>query len=330
MKRCVRCILPTTFPGISFDEHGLCNYCRRYKGNEAHDETKKKYENKFLELKDSLPRNTTYDLIMAYSGGKDSTYTLDIFINRYKLRVLALTLDNAFISEKSFQNMRKVCEKLGVDHQIIRPNPKMLGNIFKTAAQKELFSPKTLERASTICTCCIGFVKSIILRTAIEKDIPFAGFGWSPGQAPVQASVMKTNASLMQTTQKAIYDPLHRIAGDEVNPYFLFDEHFQQKEKFPWNIHPLAFLNYDEENIIARIKELGWEMPEDTDANSTNCLLNAFANQVHKNRYDFHPYVWELANMVRNGSMERAYAINKIEAPENEVFVNYARKKLDL
>ncbi len=134
----------------------------------------------------------------------------------------------------------------------------------------------------------------------------------------------------MQTTQKAIYDPLHKIAGDEVNPYFLFEEHFKQKEKFPWNIHPLAFLDYDEESIIARIKELGWEMPEDTDANSTNCLLNAFANQVHKKRYDFHPYVWELANMVRNGSMERDYAINKIEAPENEVFVNYARKILDI
>jgi tRNA(Ile)-lysidine synthase TilS/MesJ len=267
---------------------------------------------------------------MAYSGGKDSTYTLDIFINRYKLRVLALTLDNTFISEKSFQNMRKVCENLGVDHQIIRPNPKMLGRIFKTAAKKELFSSKTLERASTICTCCIGFVKSSILRTAIEKDIPFSGFGWSPGQAPVQASVMKTNASLMQATQKAIYDPLHKIAGDEVNPYFLFDEHFHQKERFPWNVHPLAFLNYDEENIIARIKELGWEKPDDTDANSTNCLLNAFANQVHKDRYDFHPYVWELANMVRNGSMERSYAINKIETPENEIFVNYARKKLDL
>jgi tRNA(Ile)-lysidine synthase TilS/MesJ len=330
MKRCVRCILPTTFPGISFDEQGLCNYCRRYKGDKVHDEIKKKYENKFIELKDSLSRNTTYDLIMAYSGGKDSTYTLDIFINRYKLRVLALTLDNTFISEKSFQNMRKVCENLDVDHQIIRPNPKMLGKIFKTAAEKELFSPKTLERASTICTCCIGFVKSSILRTAIEKDIPFAGFGWSPGQAPVQASVMKTNASLMQTTQKAIYDPLYKIAGSEINPYFLFDEHFHQKERFPWNIHPLAFLNYDEENIIARIKDLGWEMPEDTDANSTNCLLNAFANKVHKDRYDFHPYVWELANMVRNGSMERAYAITKIETPENETFVNYARNKLDI
>jgi hypothetical protein len=129
----------------------------------------------------------------------------------------------------------------------------------------------------------------------------------------------------MQTTQKAIYDPLHKVAGDEINPYFLFDEHFHQKERFPWNIHPLAFLNYDEENIIARIKELGWEKPEDTDANSTNCLLNAFANQVHKDRYRFHPYVWELANMVRGGSMTRNFAITKIESPESPEMVSYAR-----
>lgn len=30
LKRCTRCILPETFPGIEFDEDGVCNYCRDY------------------------------------------------------------------------------------------------------------------------------------------------------------------------------------------------------------------------------------------------------------------------------------------------------------
>ena len=30
MKRCTKCILPETFPGIEFDEEGECNYCRDY------------------------------------------------------------------------------------------------------------------------------------------------------------------------------------------------------------------------------------------------------------------------------------------------------------
>ena len=330
MKLCTKCILPETFPGISFNNEGLCNYCQRYKEDAVLGEKKKNYEKKFQELIAARRAEASYDLIMAYSGGKDSTYTLDIFVNRYKLNVLALTFDNSFISGKSFENIRNICAALGVDHYAIRPNPAMLHAIFKTAARDELFSQKTLERASTICTCCIGFVKSIVLRTAIEKRIPFVGFGWSPGQAPVEASVMKTNPELMRKTQKAIYDPLYTIAGNAINPYFLSEQHFNELQHFPWNIHPLAFLDYDEERIIQRIKELGWEKPRDTDANSTNCLLNALANQIHKERYKFHPYAWELANIIRCGSMTRQFAIEKINEPENTDMVLLAKKRLGL
>ena len=30
MKRCKKCVLPETFPGIEFDENGECNYCIKY------------------------------------------------------------------------------------------------------------------------------------------------------------------------------------------------------------------------------------------------------------------------------------------------------------
>ncbi|MBE0616969.1 MAG: hypothetical protein IH608_03435 [Proteobacteria bacterium] len=329
-RRCVRCVLPATFPGISFDAEGVCNHCRSYRGDKANEELKHKYEQKFLGLLAEHRRDATYDVLMAYSGGKDSTYTLDVFVNRYKLRVLALTFDNTFISERSFLNMRQVCDALGADHLIVRPSGSLLRKIFRTAAEKELYSPKTLERASTICTSCIGMVKAIILRTAIEKEIPFVGFGWSPGQAPVNASVMKTNAAMAKATQKTIHEPLRGIAGPAVDPYFVTDEQFASPDKFPWNVHPLAFLDYNEERIIARNRELGWEKPEDTDANSTNCLLNAFANQVHKERYGFHPYAWEIANMVRSGAMSREEGLAKVETPECVEMVDYAKEGLGL
>lgn len=290
---------------------------------------KKKYAQKFSRLLKSERNKATYDLVMAYSGGKDSTYTLDIFVNRYGLRVLALTFDNTFISKQAFLNMTQVCDTLGVDHLILRPMRDMLRQIFRVAAKDELYSPKTLERASTICTSCIGLVKAITLRTAIEKDIPFVGFGWSPGQAPVQASVMKTNPLLMQETQKAIHGPLHKIVGDTINPYFVTAEQFSTPEKFPWNIHPLAFLDYNEEKIIERNNQIGWRKPADTDPNSTNCLLNAFANQVHLQKYAFHPYVWEIANMVRDGAMSPKKGIEKIYLqPEDQKMVDYVRHEL--
>ncbi|MBU1057112.1 MAG: hypothetical protein KJ804_02170 [Proteobacteria bacterium] len=325
---CQQCILPSTFPGISFNEKGVCNHCQRYKGEDATVALQEKYEQKFLKLLEERKTKSSYDVIVAYSGGKDSTYTLDVFVNRYQLRVLALTFDNTFISPKALVNIGKVCGSLGVDSLIIKPAPQVLRKIFRTAATQELYSAKTLERASTICTSCIGMVKGIVLRTALEKHIPFVGFGWSPGQAPVQSSVMRTNPALMQGTQKAILKPLLEIAGDAVLPYFVTEEQFTQKELFPWNIHPLAFLHYDEQDITERISQFGWERPNDTDPNSSNCTLNAFANQVHRKRYDFHPYVWEIANMVRTGVLSREEGIEKIEPPEDIKMVAYSQKEL--
>jgi len=329
MKICNSCILPETFPGISFDEQGVCNYCRSYKPETVSFEVKKQYEDKFVALASEHRSPKGYDVLMAYSGGKDSTYTLDLFTNRYRLKVLALTFDNTFISERSFVNMNSVTEALGVDHLIIRPSPGTLRKIFRAAAERELYSHKAMERASTICTSCIGLVKAVILRTALEKKIPFVGFGWSPGQAPLQAAVMRTNPGMLKMTQKAILGPLSSVVGGEsLAQYFVTEEQCANAEIFPWNIHPLAFLEYDEEKIIARNRELGWEKPQDTDANSTNCMLNAYANEVHVNRYGFHPYVWEIANMVRSGAMARAKGLEKFESGENSALVNYAKERL--
>lgn len=331
MTTCTRCILTEGFPGISFDEQGVCNFCRSYKPETVNAEAKRKYEEKFLSLVKERRSRSGYDVLMAYSGGKDSTYTLDLFVNKYGLKVLALTFDNTFISERSFVNMRNVTAALGVDHLIIRPNPQTLNTIFRTAAKQELYSHKAMERASTICTSCIGLVKAVILRTALEKDIPFVGFGWSPGQAPIQASVMRTNPGLTRATQKTITEPLTNVVGSAeiLSQYFVTDQQFDNAERFPWNIHPLAFLEYNEEKMMVRNKELGWEKPLDTDPNSSNCLLNAYANQVHHDRYGFHPYAWEIANMVRSGVMTRAKGMEKFESGENPDLVKYAQDRLE-
>lgn len=330
LKICTNCILPETFPGIAFNEKGVCIHCQKYRGEKATAAIRKQYEDKFLALLQVHRPQASYDVLMAYSGGKDSTYTLDLFVNRYKLKVLALTFDNSFVSPQSFANMTTVCDRLGADHLIIRPNRQLLHTIFRAASREELYAAKTIERASTICTSCIGLVKSIVLRTALEKEIPFVGFGWSPGQAPIQSSVMRTNAALMKMTQKSIYDPLHRIVGDAINPYFVTEEQFRQPDKFPWNIHPLAFLPYNEGDIIQRNNAMGWQKPNDTDPNSTNCLLNAFANHVHREKYGFHPYVWEIANMVRAGVLDRREGMEKIYPPENGAMVSLARNQLGL
>jgi tRNA(Ile)-lysidine synthase TilS/MesJ len=48
---------------------------------------------------------------IASSGGKDGKYKLDVFVNRYNLRVVALSFDNAFISSKALVNISNAAGK---------------------------------------------------------------------------------------------------------------------------------------------------------------------------------------------------------------------------
>lgn len=129
-------------------------------------------------------------------------------------------------------------------------------------------------------------------------------------------------------TQKVVYEPLHKIVGDSIRPYFLEERHFNSGKEFPYNIHPVAFLEYNEEKIYARMKELGWEKPGDTDPNSTNCLLDAFANQVHERSYGYNPYVSDIAKMVREGVMTREEGLKRFDEEVPPSVVDLVKAKL--
>jgi len=328
LRVCAKCVLPETFPGIRFNKEGVCNSCLDFKGVESSQAKKAEYRGKFEALVKEYKGSGTYDVLMCYSGGKDSTHTLAVLKEEYNLNILAVSLDNGFLSDQAFKNIPTVVEKLGVDHIFFKPRFDMLAKIFCYCAKNDIYSRKALERASVICTSCMGIVKYSTLRIALEKDIPFVAYGWSPGQAPVTSSLIKNNPQMVKIMQNALYDPLYQIVGSEIRPYFLEDKHFGGSYRFPYYIHPLAFLDYREEVIYQNISRLGWKKPEDVDANSTNCRLNSFANVVHKQRLGFHPYAFELANLVREGYIDRNTALRRLNQQENPNIVSMVKEKL--
>ena len=330
---CKRCILPVTFPGIKFDDQGICNYCRREESKAAKAPDKKeKYRKRLDQLVNDVKGTApVYDAVMAYSGGKDSSYALKLLKERYDLRVIALTFDNHFVSPVAMENIKKITDSLGIDHISYRLPWPFIKELFTLTAREDIFSAPTLLRASSICTACIGIVKSLVLKTALEMSIPLVAFGWSPGQAPIQSAILKTNSALIRQNQSALSNAFPAEIKRRMDQYLVPDSYYEKyKNSFPYNIHPLAFFHYDEEHIKNELVNMGWEVPMDTDTNSSNCLLNAFANHCHLERHKFHPYVWEIANMVRQGVVNRDQGIEKIYSEQNSDMVNYAKERLDI
>ncbi|HDZ24168.1 MAG TPA: hypothetical protein ENH70_06480 [Desulfobacteraceae bacterium] len=336
MKLCTSCVLPETFPGIVFDKAGVCNYCRKslVRKNSSTD-LKKKYSDRFLALiaeirEDDRYSQRPYDVIAAYSGGKDSSFTLRVLAIDFQLKVLAMTFNNSFLAPRALENIKNVCTSLKIDHMMVSPSRGILSRAFRNSINADCYPPKALQRASTICNTCMDLIKSLILKTAIEMGIPLISYGWSPGQIPVQSSVMRFNLSMLKQTQGAMKRCVLKIMGEEALPFLLQKRHLDLFSGNTYNISPLAFLEYDERVILNEIGSLGWESPGDTDANSTNCLLNAFANKAHQERFGFHPYAFEIAGLVRGGYMSRETGLKRLSMPVDSGSLKAVSEKLGL
>jgi glutamine---fructose-6-phosphate transaminase (isomerizing) len=114
LVRCTKCVLPETFPFITFDEHGVCNYCRAYKHRPVHGE-------KALRKKVARYRGTDGkpDCLVAISGGRDSCYGLHYIKRVLKMNPIAYTYDWGMVTDLARRNISRMCGELGVEHIII-------------------------------------------------------------------------------------------------------------------------------------------------------------------------------------------------------------------
>ncbi len=328
MRYCKRCVLPETFPGADLDEEGICRYCRNEPQPETTAAARAQLRARFDALVDEIRPTPGYHALMSWSGGKDSTYTLWLLKARYNLRVTAFTFDNGFISDVAFRNMRTVAEALKIDHTVIKPDFALLRRLFVASLDGGLYTPRALERASGICLTCMSIAKGLSLRLALSQHIPLMVYGWSPGQIPLSSALYHSTPQMMKAMLRALRKPLDTIGNGQIAAYFPDEDNLEQPP--PYNISPLAFLDYNEEEAFEQIRGLGWERPQDTDPNSTNCLLNAFANTIHQNTYHYHPYCMEIAGLVRQGYLDRAEGLRRLETASSPIVTAAVKAKLGL
>jgi tRNA(Ile)-lysidine synthase TilS/MesJ len=325
---CTRCVLDSNFPGITFNEKGVCNFCDKDSRINQYGKQRNQWEDKFQQLLKDHRGHGLYDGLVALSGGKDSTYTLILLKNKYKLNLLAFTFDNWFQSPRAMENIKKITAHLNIDHLTIRPGFDDFRAMMQLAAEKDIFPRKAMERATSICTICLSLIRFAGLKLAVEKNIPILFLGMSPGQAPAITSIYKLNSEMARKMQAAVYCPLYKELGDLTQPYFLEERHFLMKENMPYIVNPLAFQEYGEKIIYEAIENYGWRTPENTDSNSSNCLLNAYANRLHQEKYGYHPYSYEIAGLVRGGHMRRADGLLKLEARMDDAVIKQVKIKL--
>ncbi len=111
LRRCSRCILPATYPLIEFDADGVCNYCREYEPQPLHG---REALERILECHRS--RDGSPDCIVAFSGGRDSSYGLHLLKRELGMNPIAYSYDWGLVTDIARRNQSRMCARLGVEH----------------------------------------------------------------------------------------------------------------------------------------------------------------------------------------------------------------------
>src|SRR5690606_30811604 len=103
---------------ISFDEEGVCNYCRQLeKLTVDYGTGSERGERKIADIVESIKRDgkgKRYDCVVGVSGGTDSSYLL-VWAKKVGLRPLAVHYDNTWNSAIATQNIYKMLSALDID-----------------------------------------------------------------------------------------------------------------------------------------------------------------------------------------------------------------------
>ncbi|HLP73813.1 MAG TPA: hypothetical protein VK155_12980, partial [Bacteroidales bacterium] len=299
----------------------VCNFCN---DELLHSTEASQIETARLEIKrlfDDVRGKNEYDAILCYSGGKDSTYTLKLAVEKYALKLLSFTLDNGFISPTAFRNIEKVVSALGVDHITYRPSYKFMKELFRFSTTAEIYNPRTLTRISANCNSCISIVNITALKWAMEKGIPLILAGFTLGQIPANTILYRNNYEFFRESRMPVIQKFRSALGEDVKRYLEIPDSLLRKNPLiPFNVNLLTLENITEKEILEQIQPLGWIKPGNLDGCSTNCAINAFNNYVHEKRFGFNPYELELSHLIRKNLMTREEALGKMsEQPVDQI-----------
>jgi tRNA(Ile)-lysidine synthase TilS/MesJ len=122
MRYCVRCCLPETEEGTSFDELGICQACQNSEQKMRIDwaERRRQLEAIFDEAKAGAGNG--YDCLLPISGGKDSTFQMYVLTQVFGMKPLAVTFNHSWYSETGWYNLVNSLERFNVDHIMFTPN----------------------------------------------------------------------------------------------------------------------------------------------------------------------------------------------------------------
>ncbi len=330
--RCTMCLLPETMPYISFDKEGVCSYCRDYetrgnylKGERALEEFISQYRNKSGEP----------DVLIGFSGGRDSAYGLDYVKNTLGLHPITFTYDWGMVNDLARRNQARVVGKLGIEHIVISADIKTK----RANIRKNLKAWLKRPDLGMVPILMAGdkqfyyYFHKVRKQTGIKLFIFCGGYEGEEGtglfkygfcNVTTQGSKnalkrmtgisKKNKAKIMFYYLKQFIRNPSYINRSIIDTLFAFYSSYVLTDDYLYLFH---YLDWDENKIISTITEkFNWEKETDTIATwRTDDGTASFYNYIYMTMTGFTEFDIFRSHQIREGKLtrEQAYEIIKEE-----------------
>lgn len=326
MRYCNKCILPETYPGITFNEEGICNYCLEYKP-----EIQETGQESMVQIIRSHPDPGLYDCIVPLSGGKDSSFILYYVVKELKLNPLALSYNSGFQHPIAEENVRNACQILGVDLKEIHSPGKIQEKILRSSS---IISKKTGMIWG--CANCPAILRMLPIIVARKHKIPFVIWGSSVLEEVNVKSTKTSSDGKLKILLKNPSIAFHSISYVVLRIFQRIRLGFPLKYALrPFSIPPFTkenprFLNFYDfvtwdsmKNVDLMAKEIGWKHPVGKDSRF-DCTLNCIGNVFYLDAYGVSKDGLNFSNFVRQGKMSRQDALNRERELETSARKEYS------
>jgi hypothetical protein len=327
LKRCSRCILPVTFPFIEFDEQGVCNYCRSYQPRYKDIDAQKAKDDFFKLIESYRSNNGGPDVLVPFSGGRDSSYGLHIIKNEFRFTPITFTYDWGMVTDLARRNVARMCGHLGVQNILVSANIKQKRDKIRMNVAAWLKKPDLgmvpLFMAGD--KHFFSIVNQLKKQTGIRLDLwsanPLENTDFKSGFCGVPPDFEKHRLDYLSFSRK-IRMALYYAGRFAMNPGYLNSSlldtmgafsayYFEPRKDFFFMFNHLVW-NESEVNSLL-LNEYDWELA--TDTRSTWRIGDGtapFYNYIYATARGFSEFDTFRSNQVREGQIDRALALESV------------------
>ena len=316
VPRCARCALSSKREPL--DSQGLCGPCRATPPGAATAAPARADRSPELHalLAAHQGRGTgAYDALLLYSGGKDSNYMLKRIRDEHPgLRLLALSVDNTFMSPIARENIDRMIARVDVDHLMVRHSRAFMARLFGHC----LTHLNADGGYGTVDFSDGELILDTARRVAAEQAIPLILCGYSRYQVEnglkLSSFESPRERELHDRSETAGIALTDIVQGDGLRHWWRASDF--APERVARMVFPMYAWDLEEDAVRAQVRAWGL-MREGYDSPIvTNHALIPLIGVVDVHQLGYSSFEIEFCRMIRDGKADLAHWRNVFELLE--------------